>query len=66
MNDSLQQREETKRERQWNPLQRWRALQTTIAWAEAQTAVRRNTPAACLRIERRHRTLISSTLTAQP
>jgi hypothetical protein len=35
--------EEAKRERAWDPAVRWRVLQETIAWAEAQATVRRNT-----------------------
>jgi len=50
--DDLKRREEEKRERAWDPLQRWRVLQETIAWAESQATVRRNTPARCLELER--------------
>ncbi len=37
------QLEEEKRERNWDPLTRWNALQATITWAEAQRTVQRNT-----------------------
>jgi hypothetical protein len=51
MNDSLSQlvqSEHAKRERNWDAAQRWRVIQQTLAWAEQQKTVRRNTPAACL------------------
>jgi hypothetical protein len=41
-------REKAKRERNWDPAQRWKVIQETLAWCEAQATVRRNTPAACL------------------
>lgn len=44
----LKQLEEAKRERNWDPAVRWKVIQDTITWAEQQTTVRRNTPAACL------------------
>ena len=44
MTPGLKQQEELKRERQWDPLARWRVLQDTLTWAEAQGAIRRNTP----------------------
>ncbi len=40
----LKRREEEKRERCWNPAERWRVIQETIAWAEQQSTVRRNDP----------------------
>ena len=42
----LKHREEEKRHRCWDPLQRWQVLQDTSAWADAQAAVSRNTPGA--------------------
>ena len=51
LND-LQRREEQKREGAWDAADRWRVLQETITWAEAQATVRRNTPAECLRLQR--------------
>lgn len=45
--------EEAKRERNWDPKRRWQVIQETIAWAEAQQTVRRNTPAACLAEQQR-------------
>ncbi len=53
MSDGLKQSEEAKRERHWDARVRWQVLQATIAWAEAQATVRRNTPAACLREQQR-------------
>ncbi len=50
--DALKRREEEKRERHWDPLQRWLVLQETITWAESQATVRRNTPARCLELQR--------------
>jgi len=50
--DEVKRREEEKRERAWDPLQRWQVLQETIAWAESQATVRRNTPARCLELQR--------------
>jgi hypothetical protein len=56
MNDDpmweLKRREEEKRQRCWDPAERWRVLQETIAWADAQAAVSRNTPARCLELQR--------------
>ena len=45
----LKKREEAKRERNWDPRKRWKAIQAMITWAESQPTVRRNTRAACLR-----------------
>jgi hypothetical protein len=56
MNDSLSElkaREEAKRERNWDPALRWKVIQETLAWCEAQATVRRNTPAACLAEQQR-------------
>jgi hypothetical protein len=46
MDDDLKAREEEKRERAWDPVQRWKVIQETIAWAEAQLPPekRRNRP----------------------
>lgn len=52
MSDYLQA-EEAKRDRNWDAAERWKVLQRTIAWAERQATVRRNTPAACLREQQR-------------
>ncbi len=35
--------EERRRERNWDSAERWRVLQETLSWAEAQATVRRNT-----------------------
>jgi len=45
--------EHARRERAWSPAERWKALQETIRWAEAQPTARRNTPQACLERERK-------------
>jgi hypothetical protein len=45
--------EEAKRDRNWDPKLRWQVIQETIAWAEAQQTVRRNTPEACLAEQQR-------------
>ena len=46
--------EEAKRDRNWNPEERWQVLLHTIAWAEQQQAVRRNTREECLRRQAKH------------
>jgi hypothetical protein len=51
----LVRREQARRERAWDPAARWRAIQETITWAEAQATVRRNTPVACVAAEARKR-----------
>jgi len=48
MTDDLKARENVKRERHWDPAMRWKVIQDTITWAEAQKTVTRNTPAARL------------------
>jgi hypothetical protein len=49
MNAQEKLREELKRERMWNPAERWRVIQDTITWAEAQATVGRNLAANRLR-----------------
>jgi hypothetical protein len=44
----IKQAQEALREAQWNPAKRWKIIQETITWAEAQTTVQRNTRRACL------------------
>lgn len=46
-------REHERRERAWQPVARWQALQETIRWAESQATARRNTPQSCIERERR-------------
>jgi hypothetical protein len=41
-------REEAKRNRMWDPAERWRVLQDSISWAEKQLPVPPNTPTARL------------------
>jgi hypothetical protein len=46
MTDDQKQREEEKRDRAWDPVIRWNAIQEMITWAEAQLPPekRRNRP----------------------
>jgi len=53
MTDDLKRLEEEKRERNWDTVEWWRIIQETIAWADAQQPIQRNTPEACLRDEAR-------------
>ena len=51
MNDELTQlleSEAAKRDRNWNPALRWKVLQETITWVDAQAKIPRNSRAACL------------------
>ncbi|MDA0659629.1 MAG: hypothetical protein O2931_06370 [Planctomycetota bacterium] len=43
--------EERKRERNWDPAKRWRAIQDTIAWADLQAQHPRNSSHACLQAQ---------------
>jgi hypothetical protein len=52
MDDDLKSSEECKRERMWDPAERWRVLQETITWAESLPTVARNTPGRCLELQR--------------
>lgn len=52
MTDSEKQREEAKREAAWNSRERWRIIQETITWADAQKTGGRNTMANRLREQR--------------
>jgi hypothetical protein len=45
--------EAAKRDRIWDVHRRWQVLQETIAWAELQTTVRRNTKEGCLANQQR-------------
>jgi hypothetical protein len=51
--DDLKQREEAKRDAHWDPAERWRVIQETISWADAQAAVPRNSKARCLELQRK-------------
>lgn len=51
----LKRNEDAKREAAWAPRDRWRVLQETMGWAEAQAAVPRNTPRGCLEAEQKRR-----------
>ncbi|HBA84312.1 MAG TPA: hypothetical protein DCZ95_09490 [Verrucomicrobia bacterium] len=46
--DDLKRFEEEKRERHWDPKERWLVIQETITWAEAQLPEPRNSRQACL------------------
>jgi hypothetical protein len=48
MSDDLKEREEEKRNRCWDPRERWRVLEATIAWVDSQRPVSRNSRQACL------------------
>jgi hypothetical protein len=45
--------EERRRNACWSPKDRWRAILDTIAWADAQQRVPRNSKPACLDHQRR-------------
>jgi hypothetical protein len=49
--DDLKRSEEQKREAHWDPAERWRVLEATITWAEAQATLRRNTRQRCLQLQ---------------
>jgi hypothetical protein len=48
MDDDLKQREEAKRNRRLSEQQRWRMIEETIEWVDAQQPVPRNSIAGCL------------------
>ena len=50
--NDLKRYEEEKRERHWDPAERWRVIQEMIAWADSQATVRRNTRERCLELQR--------------
>ena len=50
--DDLKRREEQKREANWDAAERWRVLQETIAWADSQALVPRNSSARCLELQK--------------
>jgi hypothetical protein len=52
MDDNLKRSEEQKREKMWDPAQRWRVLQETITWAESLPSVARNTLERCLELQK--------------
>ena len=53
VDEALKKSEEAKRSRHWDPAARWKVIQETITWDEAQSTVQRNTPRACLNVQRR-------------
>lgn len=60
MESEAKRAEELRRERNWDPQQRWQVIQQTITWAEAQATVRRNTRETCLREQARKLGRVSS------
>jgi hypothetical protein len=48
MTPEAKAREEAKRERCWDAVQRWKAFQETIAFVDSQQPVPRNSRASCL------------------
>jgi len=53
MNAEEKKREEEKRERCWNPVEREQVLFRTIDWADQQQPLSRNTKEACLKNQAR-------------
>jgi hypothetical protein len=53
VDDDLKRQEEAKRDRHWSPAERWRIIQETIDWADAQAPVSRNSMTRCLELQRR-------------
>ena len=49
--DQIKKQQEDLRERHWDSKVRWKVLQETIAWAEAQKTVHRNHPGTCLKLQ---------------
>ena len=45
--------EEAKRNRMWDPVERWRMIQETIDWADAQKPVPRNSKEGYLAAQRK-------------
>lgn len=52
MDDDLKRREEAKGDAHWDAAERWRIIQETIAWADSQAPVSRNSKARCLELQR--------------
>jgi len=48
MSEDLKTREERKRDRCWDPGERWRVIEQTIAWVDSQQRMPRNSRQACL------------------
>jgi hypothetical protein len=49
----LLQSEEAKRDRMWDPAERWRMIQEMIDWADAQKPVPRNSKEGCPAAQRK-------------
>ncbi len=45
--------EEEKRNRMWDPVERWQMIQEMIEWADAQKSVPRNSKEGCLAAQRK-------------
>jgi hypothetical protein len=51
--NDLKRREDAKQDAHWNPAERWRVIQETIAWIDAQAPVPRNSKARCLELQKK-------------
>jgi hypothetical protein len=51
MNDLDQLKKEQEALRHWDARVRWKVIQETITWAEAQKTVRRNHSSTCLKLQ---------------
>jgi hypothetical protein len=49
----LIRREEAKRDRMWDPAERWRMIEEMIDWADSQKSVPRNSKEGCLAAQRK-------------
>jgi hypothetical protein len=49
----LIRREEAKRDRMWDPAERWRMIEEMIDWADSQKPVPRNSKEGCLAAQRK-------------
>lgn len=59
--DETMMAEERKRDRNWDPAERWRAIQDTIAWADLQLQYPRNSTYACLQAQQRQNSWVGYT-----
>jgi hypothetical protein len=51
--DELLRREEIKRTKMWDPVERWRDTLEMLNWAESQAQVPRNSKEGCLATQRK-------------
>ena len=67
MSEALTPAEEaSRRDRNWDPEERWQVILRTLEWAEAQLPVKRNSREACLEHQRRHVAATSAVTPAEP